>query len=312
MNEIDTLELKSGDIEYACDTNLAEVVLEQVTEAYLSSRLIYGSEKNHSEEKFIQLLCEQENEYPGITLNGLFLITSLTFSGSTDVLFKHLIEPGLFEQNLWLFIPQKVVERKEEECIQALKAYAKPTGTTGKSITEWYHNSKQLLERYDGQIANLFFECDGNALKILPEIMGGKERQKFKEDFRRYGTKLSTLFLLWVDQYKLYDLENIDSIGIPIDRHVRRFLIKTGILIPFDEIPIYNYSYDLALPILKEVVIRLTDKGYRAWQVMNAIWGISTNECKKGLHSNCPIDEHCTKINHTERKTRIIPNSQTV
>ncbi|MHC1716800.1 MAG: hypothetical protein AB9915_02890 [Candidatus Dojkabacteria bacterium] len=312
MNEVDTLELESGDIKYACDINLAEVVLQQVTEAYLSARLIYGSEKNHSEERFLQLLSEKENEYPGITLNGLFLITSLTFSGSIDVLFKHLIEPSLFEQNLWLFIPQKVVERKEEECIEALKVYAKPTGTTGKSIMEWYHNSKHLLERYDGQIANLFFECDGNALRIIPEIMGGKERQKSKEDFRRYGTKLATLFLLWVDQYKLYDFENIDSIGIPIDRHVRRFLIKTGILVPFDEIPIYNYSYDLALPILKEVVTHLTNKGYKAWQVMNAIWGISTNECRKGLHNNCPLNESCTRINHIERKTRIIPNFQTV
>ena len=300
------LELNSGPIEYCSDIEQGRNIFQELTEAYLSGELIYGNEKEAPEAKFISLLREKESEYPGITLNGLFLVTSLTFAGSTEALFSNLTNEESFENNSWLFSPSLVVTKTEEECIDALMEYVRPTGITKWSVDQWWHNCKYLRSRYDGQVEVLFNEFGGNAFQILPQIQCGKEREKNKSGFRRYGTKLATLFLLWVDQYGLYELDNINSIGIPIDRHVRRFLTKTDILVPKNDIPIYNFTYDLALPMIKEIIESLQDKGYQAWQVMNAIWGLSTNECKKGLHEGCPIEERCSRENHIEKKTKVI------
>ena len=306
MSEKHTLELQSGPVEYSSDPELAVEIFEAVTEAYLSNSLQVSEQENHPELSFIQLLRAKEKEYQDISLNGLFLATSLIFASKTKTIFSHLSEHSSFEKNYWVFIPSEVVEKDKDECYETLLNYIKPPGIVKRSIQEWQHNSYYLQDNYDGCIRNLFLSNENDARKILDVIIGGKERLKSKEGFRRFGTKLATLYLLWVNQYNMYELENIDDIGIPIDRHLRRFFIKTGILVAHNEIPVHNFSYDLMMPILKASIKELTEKGYRPWQVMNAIWGLSSHDCLKSLHDGCPIDNYCDRVSPREEKTKVI------
>jgi hypothetical protein len=306
MYEEKVLSLKSGDITYTVDDTMAESVLTSVTGAYLDGRLLYGSEVIHPEQPFIELLKQYESTYPGITLNGLFLATSLTLGGSTRNLYSRLANPELFEKNIWLFMPSEVVSKSEDICIRALSKYVKPNGLPTKSIIKWHHNCQEIVTNYDGNIKILFEKCGDDAVQILEKLMGGRERLHPKKHFKRFGTKLSTLFLLWLDQYNLCQLNNIDNIGIPIDRHVRRFILKTGIFSLKNDIQVHNFSYDLALPMLKKVVRALVDKGFRPWQIMNAIWGLSTNECSMSLHNQCSIRDECLKVTPVERATKVL------
>jgi len=308
MSENHVLELKSGSIEYSSNPELATEILEIVTHAYRLHALQFSKQEHHPESPFLNLLQEKEKEYRDITLNGLFLTTTLIFGGETKTIFSHLANVQSFEKNFWVFVPEEVVKKDEKECYESLLEYIEPPGRVKNSIREWWHNCDYLLKKYDGSVKNLFSSCNNDAHKILSVMIGGKERLKNKEGFKRFGTKLATLYLLWVDQYKLHNLENIDEIGIPIDVHLRRLFIKTGIIVPYGEIPIHNFAYDLMSPILKESIKKLTERGYEPWEVMNAMWGLSSHECQNSLHKVCPIDHYCNRVSHTEERTKVLPN----
>ena len=269
---------------------IAEVIQTSL-EAGRNHRLLFR-EGYAPERDFIQLISKYSKAYGNEMFehNALFLNTSMVYGDSTARLFRRISDTSKFEKFAWVFEPEKALQ-DEEKTISALLSFYQP-GNNKNAIYEWGHNCEILVARYGGDIRNFFRENENDALKIIDSLVVYPHK-KGKEGLRRFGPKLSRLYLQWVTQYGLYRLKNAEKIGVPVDFQVARLLIQTKGLVLEKPSRKHLVSEVILTPFLAQMCI---DNGWNPREVSEVLWTIGERGCNKAQHDNCPLEAICTSL----------------
>jgi len=127
---------------------------------------------------------------------------------------------GLLKYNSWLFRPEEVVEREREAVRTIFKNepimnlddpdiyYDDP------DVTIWAKNAESLAEDYNSDARELLKSYEYDAVQLQKEI------DKTKKFPFLGGNKINPLWLRLMHE-EIHELERIDEISIPVDRHIR-------------------------------------------------------------------------------------------
>lgn len=275
------------------DTAKVLEVIKRATEGFQNQEGFFGEGVNPPETKFIELIREYgfmmgSEAFP---LHALFFIMPPLYADNSYRYFKFASDEAQFREHVWLFDPQQAVEH-EDEVEAAATDYLKP-GHNRPALSQWVHNAKVLQESYGGDIRNFFAECGYEALKICESLEGPHGKADWK-GFRRFGPKLSRLYLLWLEKYNLSHFYNLEKIGIPVDWQVARILIQTD-AVQLDGPVHKNQVMEKGLiPLLNSPF--LASFGVDQFSAAEAMWLTGSLGCNTGDHGGCPVESVCQRL----------------
>lgn len=248
------------------------------------------------EQSYIDLIKThgQEIQDDQFALNALFFTTSLVHGDNTELLFKRIAIPELIKKYDWIFNSNEVLARDEQEVIDSCFKFFRPGGYNSTSFNQWVHNHSVLKNKYQGDLKNYFQSNNNDATKIIDSlVVRPRAKTHEKKEFRRFGPKLSRLFVQWVDQYDFCHLDNIDNNGIPVDFQVCRVMIQTKALEINSIVSVNDVSVQTLLPALTEI---FTTENINPRSASEALWWVGSLGCNKKRHNVCPINDLCTSL----------------
>lgn len=237
-------------------------------------------------------------------LHAVFFITTIVFADNSTRQFRHITstenspfqsgffpKPDRFSQYAWLFKPERVIKTPEEIFEKEVREFTRPW-YNAIALRRWQHNARVLLDRYDGDLRNFFDDHDYDAPKIFDALKGPKRKTGW-QGFHRFGEKLGRLFLQWVGQYELAQLEHLDEIGIPVDFQIARLIIQTG-GIKLDKPTHKHWVQDGTLvPLLPQLLKEIDEKPSF---ISETLWLIGSRCCNEYQHNLCPLAEMCDRL----------------
>lgn len=257
---------------------------------------IFSEIKTAPEENYIELIKKHavktgDNQF---ALNALFFTTSMVHGDNTELLFKRIADANLIEKYDWIFKPQEVLSRGQGETVNACFEFFRPGGYNSAAFDQWTHNCSVLLNKYQGDLENFFKANNNDASKIIDSLVVKPRAKTYEKiEFRRFGPKLSRLFMQWVNQYDFYQLDNVSKNGIPVDFQVCRVMIQTNAIDLKNPCSTHDVSVRTVLPALTEI---FDAENLDPRLVSEAIWYIGSRCCNKGRHDLCPISDMCTSL----------------
>lgn len=173
--------------------------------------------------------------------------------------------------------------------------YIEPHGRQGDALLGWYHNCCILQKTYHGHIYEYFNAHNNDANEIHEALHFKPDGSTVNKEFKRFENKLASLFLQWVGRYELYPLSNMNKFGLPVDFHLCRIAIQTGILDPQVEIARGVLANEIFVPIIKHLCKK---NGWSPAAVSEALWVIGSQGCtpdQKAFapYNTCPLKEEC-------------------
>jgi hypothetical protein len=257
---------------------------------------VFGEGKLAPENDYIDLLKNhgQRIDDPNFPLHALFYTTTMVRGDDTALLFKRITDENLLKNFDWIFKPKEILDRKEEEVIDACFQFFRPGGYNSDAFSQWVHNSLVLEYKFGGDLKNYFNLHHNNATEIIDALVV-KPRAKThnKPEFRRFGPKLSRLFIQWVNQYDLYNLDNHDKNGIPIDFQIGRLLIQTKGIELTEPTKANDVTTKTLLPLLTDI---FASESFIPHIVSETLWTIGSRCCNKKRHDLCPLENMCTSL----------------
>ncbi len=259
---------------------------------------IFEKEIKAPEEEFIKLIKDygQNTNDDNFALNALFFTTSLIHAENTELFFKKFSEAELLNKYAWIFQPEKVLDADsngidvEKEC----KNFFRPGGYNKTTFSQWVHNCSVLQNKFGGDMKNFFKANNDDSTKIIESlVVKPRAKTSKKPDFRRYGPKLSRLFVQWVDQYGFYELKNTQNNGIPVDFQVSRIMIQTKGIELDKPTGTHHVSVRTLLPLLSEMCL---ENNWQTREVSETLWYIGSKCCNKERHDLCPLEETCDSM----------------
>lgn len=247
------------------------------------------------EQNYIDLLKKHGEEIGDekFALQALFFTTTIVRGDDTEQLFKRIADENLIKRFDWIFKPDEVLKRKDK-VIDACFQFFRPGGYNSDAFGQWVHNSNILENKFGGNLNNYFEHYHDDATEIINALMVRPRAKTFeKPDFRRFGPKLSRLFIQWVNQYGFYNLKNTDKNGIPIDFQIGRILIQTKGVEISKPTKTHDISHRVLIPVLTEI---FTSEGFNPQLVSETLWTIGSRGCNKKRHQICPLENICTSL----------------
>lgn len=280
---------------------LKEVVICAV-DAYREGRGVFARRIIPPEEPFIRLarvygreVYEGEEGEDRFARDALFLLMTTLYADNSTSQLRRVSNPESFRRFAWLFMPAEVIKRPKEEVVAAAKEYIRP-GYNVMALPLWQHNARVIKEKYKGDLINFFAEHDFDAPEIL-EVLMGPARKTDYEGFHRFGQKLGSLLLLWIDAYELAKLERIYEIGIPVDFQVTRLAVQTEALrLPHGAVHKHHVVNTL-VNSLKGICQELAEeRDISPDFISKALWNIGHLCCNSYDHGSCPLRRMCTSL----------------
>jgi hypothetical protein len=268
-----------------------KLVVETALRARRNSESIFKGKVRPPEEDFISLIREHGDDIHDETypLTALFLVTSLVFADDSEKFFKLISKPFLFKEHAWIFQPKEVLSRKDTK--EVCSKYFRTGGyNIQQALPAWEHNCRVIFERYGGDLRNFLEENNNDAMEIIETLT---QKKKGENDFRRFGPKLSRLFIEWVTQYDLYPLKNFEKTGFSIDFQKPRLFIQTnGIELKFPERRDL-IAEKILTPLMQEMCI---EENWLPSEVSATLWLIGSRCCNFFKHEICPLASLCDKM----------------
>lgn len=213
----------------------------------------------------------------------LFYSNILNYSTNAKNLFNSLKKGGLELKT------GSILSKSNEEIAKLIKSrFSKTAADRLKKAAE------TLDERYDGNPLNLF---NGNLQKTYERI----------EEIPGYGIKLARLLTIWYHKYGFLRCKEND-LELPVDLHVTRISINTGIIIISEN---HNIRKDRIVNPLTEFYATLCKKhGFSGLKLNEAFWGLGAKACSKAIirkddylcKTECPVEKFCKKEMYTPKK----------
>jgi hypothetical protein len=269
-----------------------QVDLEQ-TDKVLGKVAKMKDELFYPEAEFVRLVKEwgKKTGNEAFAATAVFLTTMFDFGGKSSTLFNKIANSELLAKYAWLFEPKVVVEKEPLEVEQACLEYFGPGGyNIANSAPEYWHNCYVIVNKYDGDIRNLFQSCDEGDAALILEAMDTKSRARNKKGLRRYGPKLGPMALERLAQWSLYTFKNTEKIDVPVDRHKAGILLRTYamILLKGEE------NAHWVTGVAREILGQWCDDNKVARGLLSAIlYTLGSERCSFGRHDGCPLAKEC-------------------
>lgn len=275
------------------DIERAREVIRHALEARKQNRLIFSKELVPPEATFIDMVKKEgeRSGNPDFALNAVFLAVVTIFADNSYRQLNRLANTGLFEKCGWIFEPQKAAAATEEEYLVAAQKYT-GAGYNARSLPGIRHNAQLLVEKYGGNVRNFFALHNFDYQQILENLVGPK-RKKDYAGFLRFGPKISRLFLQWVSQYELAELNSETKAEIPIDFQIARIFIQTGAVVlkgPTHKHWVQDRGLVKAMP---EILQFFTEEPA---YISETLWLIGSLCCNKFDHQACPLAGGCHSL----------------
>lgn len=283
------------------EIRLRKVVIYAV-DAYQGRKDIFAREVVPPEEPFMKLARAYGREVYGgqegadrFARDALLLLMTTLYADNSTFQLRRVSNPESFKKFAWLFMPAEVIKRSKEEVVAAAKEYIRP-GYNVMALPLWQHNARVIKEKYKGDLINFFAEHDFDAPEILKALIGPARKTDY-EGFHRFGQKLGSLFLLWIDAYDLARLERIYEIGIPVDFQVTRLAVQTEALrLPHGAVHKHHVVNTVANSLKRICQESAKERNISPDFISKALWNIGHLCCNSYDHGSCPLRGICTSL----------------
>jgi len=192
---------------------------------------------------------------------------------------------ALFLERQDLFEPRKVIRNfTDPEDPKLIEATGKYLGTRYPKETakSWYFNSKELLEKYEGNPINLF-QSTYDARILIKRIRA----------FRGYGPKIGGMLLRATIGLGFAKVTGIEEVLVPVDIHDSRISFLTGIFETTngsrDKLNYYAY-----VPRVQKMLLDTCNSLGLEWlDTDRALWLIGSRGCVNKRCLLCPLSDIC-------------------
>lgn len=202
----------------------------------------------------------------------------------------------------YLFWPKSLHETPFQKIIEDMQKY-KLSKKPFKDPKYWHTVGVTFYKKWGGNPSNFLENCDWDALKIL---------KRLREDTHSFGGKIiadypflrgNKIGPLWIrilrDNVKISNLKNLDKVPIPVDIHVAKATLSTGVvrgqfLGELDEI--FEYVRMAWFESVKGLYLK--DRPMIALDVDEPLWNLS----KYGCRGRDKYTGKCSNYNRCEAK----------
>jgi len=290
--------LESGDMGVEVDIQRTAYIIEKTLVAMDNRQKLFLEGVFRPEEEFIETVKSygERNNQPEFASNAVFLTSAFVFGDDTERFFNRITDSSKLSENAWIFNPMNALEKSDEEIMAGCAEFFRPAGYNRRVVMEWPYNLRLLEQKYDGDIRNFFDENDGDMKKIVRAMVvrprAKTEEKRKKGAFTRYGPKIASLVVQWMNQYSLYKFNNSNGGGIPVDFQVARVLIQTGAVI-LDK---PENAHQVTTNVGRSLGLIINENGWEFRRVSEAIWNVGNRGCNQKRHDDCPLQNDCSRL----------------
>jgi len=151
------------------------------------------------------------------------LTISLDYMRNANELWNSTVQTFKDPEVNWLFVPQEVSKREEEETLNALLKYGLAKKKK-RDLEIWETISKMLHEKYGGSVESLFAEYDYRVDRMFEDFLKNR-----KGEFPSLsGRKIFPHWIRTLKEKFNFPFKGMENLPIPVDVHVTRATFTTG------------------------------------------------------------------------------------
>lgn len=269
---------RSDCITITVDKARAVLVLRPLYEAFVNQRQLFAHISR-------EVHAPQRRFFPeGVQEGGLDHRRWLFFAAMTD---RREVSWRVYESHARLWVKEQKLYSEHVlgmSSIGIAKLLAgENIGSPAQSARYWPRSAETLFGSFGGDPLSMYQQFGS-----VQEILAFKKRGGSLPGF---GPKILSLLAMFYAELGLMVMP-LDA--FPVDVHVQRFAISTGVIMA--EVPLVNEQVESALrPLLCEICI---EEGWNPLLLSHAIWFLG-NQCCSGCYRNraveflCPSYEMC-------------------
>jgi hypothetical protein len=235
----------------------------------------------------------------------LFLTLTLSIDYQRDAVALWRSSRQSFEESAtrYLFDPKSLHEAPPRQItadMQINKLSKKPK----KDAHIWRTVGVTLLKKWEGDPRNFLESCDWDSLTILDRLKNDNHvyNQRSVSDYPYLrGPKIGPLWLrILRDNAGIEKLRNLDRVPIPVDIHVARATLTTGVIKGKTQGRLYDLFEDIRTVWAESVEgLNAKDRLMIALDVDEPLWHLSKYGCTYRNKENevCPVSGQCEARN---------------
>lgn len=199
----------------------------------------------------------------------------------------------------YLFDPKSVCESPIDKIVEDMQKYnlsKKPK----KDAEIWSRNAISFSKKWDNDPRNFLKDCDWDALTILVRLKNDfyVSDGKLIKDYKYLGgDKIGPLWIKMLrDNFGISSLSNLNKVSIPVDIHVARATLATGVVkgnFKGDLAKLFNFVREAWFESVLDLKIK--DRPMIALDMDEALWHLSKYGCtnRNKTTNHCPMSEKC-------------------
>lgn len=196
---------------------------------------------------------------------------ALNYQRNSYTLWESALKTYQDKTTNFVFNPKEVLKRNFEDVQEALTKY-KVALQKNKQTEIWIKLCETIVDKYDGDIRNLFTKYNNDVDKIRNHI-----QKECKKDYPYLsGTKICNYWLYVIYQYTDKTYSNIEKLNVAPDTHVVKSTYKLGLL----------SDAEITKSNVQEIVIErwnnlFQDTKYKPIDIHTPLWLWSRNNFKE-------------------------------
>ncbi len=275
------------------DIERAREVIGHALAARKAKRLIFSKELLPPEAAFMETIKEEGEKIGNsdFALNACFLMSVVIFADNSYRQLNRLANKEFFDKYGWILDPNKIKNATENEFLDAARTYT-GAGYNAGALPGWRDNALLLVSKYEGKVRKFFASHNFEYSQILQNLVRPKKKKDWG-GFRRFGPKISRLFLQWVSQYDLAELRGTSQLGIPVDFQVTRLMVQTG-AVKLTGPTHKHWVQDRGLVEMIPKIISVFSE--KPAYISETLWLIGSHCCNNYDHQACPLANDCNLL----------------
>ena len=237
---------------------------------------------------------------------GLYRYVSRTAHAVQRLFIPNRMSPGSIEHQLWLFFATMTDRREESARVYeshvnlrrrhprlyteaaarmapdtiAEKLAAEKVGSPGQSARYWPRCARTLFEKFRGDPLALYRMGDG----LIDDVLRYKPSRE-GDRLPGFGPKILSLLSLYFEELGLMEMPRD---AFPVDVHVQRFLISTGIITSTGQV-----TNEEVERVVRPFLCRLcAEENIPRLELSHVIWFLG-NRCCSGCYRNKAVERLC-------------------
>lgn len=269
MNKQMTTKFRSDSF-VSVDKERAKLVLRPLYRAYIERRMLFAHVTREAD-------APQRRFFPeGVSRGSIEYHRWLFFATMTD---RRQVSELVYESHtrLWIKEPRLYSEEVLDMSPSVIQEFLRGEniGAPAQSAAYWPRSAKTLFQLFGGDPLELYRKLGTVNNILLFKKEGG--------DLPGFGPKILSLLALFLEELGLMAMP---PDAFPVDVHVQRFAISTGIVRTSSSVT--NESMEKVLrPLFCEIC---AEEGWKPLELSHAIWFLG-NRCCNGCYDNAAMEE---------------------